>query len=113
MRQHGIAFIKEDAFAGGPFPDSYHSTFHAPWYVLDRWGEVFTVRAYLPEGALGFQDIVLLERRGDDVAPPKPLGRLSPPEAGAGTSPTTPEPTPSRPTTPPSPSSRHLRHRRQ
>jgi SAM-dependent methyltransferase len=87
VRRHGIAFIKEDAFAGGPFPDSYHSTFHAPWYVLDRWGEVFAVRGFVPGGSLGFQDFVVLERRADDAPLPKPLGPLPAPagsSAGAG-----------------------------
>jgi SAM-dependent methyltransferase len=81
VRRHGIAFIKEDTFAGGPFPDSYHSTFHAPWYVLERWGEVFAVRGFVPGGSLGFQDFVVLERRADDAPPKKPLGPLPPQEA--------------------------------
>ncbi|HVF13763.1 MAG TPA: class I SAM-dependent methyltransferase, partial [Acidimicrobiales bacterium] len=78
VRRHGIAFIKEDAFAGGPFPDSYHSTYHAPWYVLDRWGKVFDVKGLVPGGSLGFQDVVVLERRADDTPPPKPIGPLPP-----------------------------------
>ncbi len=83
VRRNGIAFIKEDAFVGGPFPDSYHSTFHAPWYVFDRWGDVFDVRGYVPGGSLGFQDSVLLERRGDELPARKPLGPLPAPAVAA------------------------------
>lgn len=77
VRRRGLAFIKEDSFVGGPFPDSYHSTYHAPWYVLDHWADVFAIRAYVPQGSLGFQDLVLLERRDDDPPPRKPFGPLS------------------------------------
>lgn len=61
----GISFIAHDSFTGGPFPDAYHSTFHAPWYVLEHWSRYFAVRAYVPQGSLGFQDFVLLERRAE------------------------------------------------
>jgi SAM-dependent methyltransferase len=74
LGRDGIVFLKEDPFVGGPFPDFYHSTFHAPWYVFAHWGRFFTVRAYLPRRSLDFQDFVLLERTADGVgvkdAPP-------------------------------------------
>ena len=62
----GISFISHDSFTGGPFPDAYHSTFHAPWYVLEHWSQYFDVKAYVPRGSLGFQDFVLLERPAGD-----------------------------------------------
>ena len=73
----GIAFVEHDSFTGGPLGDAYHSTFHAPWYVLEHWSRFFTVRAYVPRGSLGFQDFVLLERPPGDVpiAPPAPPRR--------------------------------------
>lgn len=58
----GISFIKDDAFTGGPFPDFYHSTFHAPWYVFEHWSRWFDVIAFLPKRSMGYQDFVLLER---------------------------------------------------
>ncbi len=67
LSTRGISFIKDDAFTGGPFPDFYHSTFHAPWYVFEHWGRFFEVNAYIPRGSMGFQDFVLLQRRPDDV----------------------------------------------
>ena len=69
----GISFIEHDSFTGGPLGDAYHSTFHAPWYVLEHWSRYFTVKAYVPERSLGFQDLVLLERppAGVPVAPPR------------------------------------------
>ncbi len=63
----GISFIHDDAFTGGPFPDFYHSTFHAPWYVFEHWGRFFNVAAFIPRGSMGFQDFVLLQRPPDDV----------------------------------------------
>ncbi|HVM06647.1 MAG TPA: methyltransferase domain-containing protein [Acidimicrobiales bacterium] len=73
VRRNGIAFIEHDSFTGGPLGDAYHSTFHAPWYVLEHWSRFFTVRAYVPQRSLGFQDVVLLERPPADVpiAPPR------------------------------------------
>lgn len=67
LSTRGIAFIKDDAFTGGPFPDFYHSTFHAPWYVFEHWGRLFTVNAFVPRGSMGFQDFVLLQRPPDDA----------------------------------------------
>ncbi len=63
----GISFIHDDAFTGGPFPDFYHSTFHAPWYVFEHWGRFFTVAGFIPRGSMGFQDFVLLQRPADDA----------------------------------------------
>ena len=63
----GISYIKDDAFTGGPFPDFYHSTFHAPWYVFEHWGRYFTVAAYVPRGSMSYQDFVLLERPTEDT----------------------------------------------
>lgn len=67
LAHHGICFIKEDSWVGGPFPDFYHSTFHAPWYIFEHWGRVFDIRAFVARGSLNFQDFVLLERPADDA----------------------------------------------
>ena len=69
--RNGICFIRDDAFAGGPFPDFYHSTFHAPWYVFQHWGTFFDIAAYVVQGSMGFQDFVLL-RRPDEPEPGRP-----------------------------------------
>lgn len=61
--EKGFVYWTDDAWTGGPFPDFYHTTFHAPWYVFRRWGEVFDVRALLPRGSLGRQDFVVLSKR--------------------------------------------------
>ncbi|MDQ6797964.1 MAG: class I SAM-dependent methyltransferase [Actinomycetota bacterium] len=58
----GIVFHRDDIWVDGPFPDFYHTTFHAPWYVFGHWGRYFTVRALVSRGSLGYQDFVLLER---------------------------------------------------
>lgn len=68
LGRDGILFLKDDPFVGGPFPDFYHSTFHAPWYVFAHWGRFFSVRAYLPRRSLNFQDFVLLERTVDGAS---------------------------------------------
>lgn len=68
LARHGICFIKDDSWVGGPFPDFYHSTFHAPWYIFEHWGGVFDVRAIVTRGSLDFQDFVLLERPPDGTS---------------------------------------------
>ena len=72
-----------DSWFGSAFPDFYHSTFHRPDYVIERWGWFFDVHGYLPRHALGHQDVVILERRAGDL----PAG--SPP-TGAAATPTAP-----------------------
>jgi SAM-dependent methyltransferase len=67
VEQKGILFIEADDHVGSSFPDYYHSTFHAPWYVFEHWSEWFTVLAYLQKADLGFQDIVLLERDASEA----------------------------------------------
>jgi SAM-dependent methyltransferase len=67
----GIVFIEDDSHVGGPFPDFYHSTFHAPWYVFEHWGRFFDVKAHVPRGSLDFQDYLLLRRR-DGPLPIRP-----------------------------------------
>ncbi|HEY6928906.1 MAG TPA: class I SAM-dependent methyltransferase [Thermoanaerobaculia bacterium] len=63
LRREGILYIVEDSWKAGPFPDFYHSTFHAPWYVFEHWSRCFDIKAYIPRGALDFQDLVLLQKR--------------------------------------------------
>lgn len=65
LSEQGISFLKDDAFVGGPFPDCYHSTFHAPWYVFEHWGRYFEIVAVVPKGSLSFQDFLLLRRNED------------------------------------------------
>jgi SAM-dependent methyltransferase len=73
LERDGILFVEQDGYVGSAFPDFYHTTFHAPWYVFERWGRAFTVRAYLPQADLGHQDIVLLERPATDQPQPRPV----------------------------------------
>ncbi len=68
----GIAFVDRDAFTGGPHDGSYHSTYHAAWYVFGHWSRYFRVRAYVASRSLGFQDFVVLERRAEDQSVPRP-----------------------------------------
>lgn len=68
LAKDGICFIKDDSWVGGPFPDFYHSTFHAPWYIHEHWGRLFEIRSFVARGSLNFQDFLLLERGPDDVA---------------------------------------------
>lgn len=61
--EHGLVYIEDDSWTGGPFPDFYHSTFHAPWYVFEHWTKFLDLKAYLVRGALGFQDMLVLQSR--------------------------------------------------
>ena len=74
----GISYIKDDAFTGGPFPDFYHSTFHAPWYVFEHWGRYLEVAAYLPRRSMGYQDFVLLQRSADEASADGTDGPIAP-----------------------------------
>ena len=69
LRRSGIAFVRQDSNVGGPFPDFYHSTFHAPWYIFDRWGAQLRIKAYLPGASLQLQDVVIMENSAEAPAP--------------------------------------------
>ena len=58
----GIVHVRDDHFIGSAHGDGYHTTFHAPWYVLEHWAGWFDVVAYLPQG-VDVQDLVVLRRR--------------------------------------------------
>jgi SAM-dependent methyltransferase len=73
LERDGILFIAEDTYAGSAFPDFYHTTFHAPWYVFEHWGRWFDVLAYLPRSSLGFQDQVVVRRRAGSADGGTPL----------------------------------------
>jgi SAM-dependent methyltransferase len=70
IARDGILHITEDSWRGGPFPDFYHSTFHAPWYLLEHWQQWFELVAYIPRGNLGFQDTVVMRNRPSDQRVP-------------------------------------------
>lgn len=85
----GILFIEEDSWTGGPFPDFYHTTYHAPWYVFSHWGRYFTVKTFLPRADLDFQDMIVFERPAseelfDGVITPSGRRVAAPRENGAG-----------------------------
>ena len=73
LQDEGIVFIDNVFGPEYPLPDWYQRTFHARWYVFEHWGRWFEIRAYLPGGALGVQDQILLERRASDATPRQPL----------------------------------------
>lgn len=73
LERDGILFIADDAYLGGVFPDFYHTTFHAPWYIFSHWSKWFEVRSYLVKADLGRQDVVVLQRRVDGQDAPLPL----------------------------------------
>lgn len=83
LETRGILFIENDGWVGSTHPEFYHSTIHAPWYVLEHWGELFDVEAYLPDGSWS-QDLVVLRRRADeDPSPRPPIKRRPAPTAPA------------------------------
>jgi len=78
LATNGILFVEDDNWVGGPFPDWYHTTFHAPWYVFSRWGQDLLIRALIPRRSLDYQDYVLLEVPGGETPVTEPV---SPPVA--------------------------------
>lgn len=81
FRRDGHVFLQEDPWVGSAFPDWYHTSFHAPWYVFDHWSRYFKVVAYAPQASLGYQDFVLLERPADDITTHADLGPMTNPSA--------------------------------
>ena len=73
LERKGILFVADDGYVGGDFPDFYHTTFHAPWYVFSHWSKWFDVMSYLPRADLGHQDVVVLQRRPDDQPVPSAI----------------------------------------
>ena len=82
LESRGILFLSDDHFVGSTHPDFYHSTVHAPWYVFEHWNSFFEIAAYLPDGSIS-QDLVVLRRRADDALPPRPITRRLPAAEGA------------------------------
>jgi SAM-dependent methyltransferase len=70
LNSAGILFVPAEWWRG-IYPAWFGSTYHATWYVFAHWSRWLRIRAYVPRGALDFQDMVLLERRpeGDDSDP--------------------------------------------
>jgi SAM-dependent methyltransferase len=78
LEREGIVFIDNLFPPDFPLPKWYQNTYHAPWYVFEHWGRWFEIRGYVPGGALGVQDHVLLERRADDAPASRPLAARPP-----------------------------------
>jgi SAM-dependent methyltransferase len=62
LETRGIVFIVDDTYIGSSFPDFYHTTFHAPWYVFEHWAQWFEIRAFLPRADLDHQDMVIMQK---------------------------------------------------
>jgi SAM-dependent methyltransferase len=62
LERDGILFVDDDLWVGSSFPDFYHTTYHAPWYIHAHWGTWFDIRAYMPHADLSFQDVVVVEK---------------------------------------------------
>jgi SAM-dependent methyltransferase len=77
LRDDGFLYIADDGWVNSPFPDFYHTSFHAPWYIFERWGSIFDIKAYIVRGDLDFQDLLLLRRRETRVGIVTPPRRLA------------------------------------
>lgn len=62
---HGLLFMQDEGWQSKGFPAWYGGTYHTTQYVFSHWTRWFRIKAYLPQGALNFQDIVVLERVAD------------------------------------------------
>ncbi len=87
LESKGILFIRDDMYVGSTHPDFYHSTVHAPWYVFEHWTDYFDIAAYLPDGSIS-QDLVVLRRPADGATAKRRIGRSlsSPADTTAPTS---------------------------
>ena len=50
FERDGVVFFADDHHVGSAHTDRYHTTFHDPGYVIERWASWFDVVAYLPLG---------------------------------------------------------------
>lgn len=82
LERDGIVFIRDDHLIGSTHPDSYHSTFHAPWYIFEHWTRWFELVAYVPMGSHS-QDLVVLTRPSNGSERPGAIGHAA--DAGAAT----------------------------
>lgn len=65
LHRDGFLFMPDESWQAQGFPAWYGGTYHATSYIFRHWTRWFRIRAYLPQGALGFQDMVVLERPAD------------------------------------------------
>jgi SAM-dependent methyltransferase len=65
LNAEGIIFIKGDQSASG-FPDFYHTSFNDVPYVFNHWARFLDIRCYIPQGAMNYQDLVVLQRPVED-----------------------------------------------
>jgi len=60
------------------FPAFYQTSYNNVPYIFDHWARFLEIRCYIPQGALGLQDYVVLQRPEKDeveaksAALPKP-----------------------------------------
>jgi len=60
LREHGFLYLRGSGTAG--LPDFYHTSFHTPRYVFEKWSKFFQVVKIIPKGCGGHQDIVICRR---------------------------------------------------
>lgn len=65
LHRDGFVFMPDESWQAQGFPAWYGGTYHATNYIFHHWSRWFRIRAYLPQGALNFQDMVVLERAAD------------------------------------------------
>ena len=76
FRVNGIVFQKTQP--PGAFPAFYQTSYNNVPYIFDHWARFLEIRCYIPQGALGLQDYVVLQRPEKDeveaksAALPKP-----------------------------------------
>jgi SAM-dependent methyltransferase len=84
----GFLFMPDEGWQEKGFPEWYGGTYHTTNYVFTHWTRWFRVKAYLPQGALNHQDLVVLERVGDGEHHGeylrRPVSQLRPQAAGNG-----------------------------
>ncbi|WP_156678798.1 class I SAM-dependent methyltransferase [Sphingomonas profundi] len=62
LAKDGFYFLVDDVWADN-FPSFYQSSFHTPAYVFSHWGRFFDIMSYIPRGALGHQDMIVLRHK--------------------------------------------------
>jgi SAM-dependent methyltransferase len=75
----GIFFWHDDGLDPSVFPEYYHTTFHAVWYLYAHWGARFEIVAHVPRGLLDHQDYMVLRHpTAERPAMPVPAPHAAP-----------------------------------
>jgi hypothetical protein len=61
VERDGFAYVKTDSYRKF-FPEWYANSFHAEWYIREKFAQYLTLVEYIPRGMGDLQDLVVLRK---------------------------------------------------